>query len=79
MNTSKPAFNNHLNLFQINESDISTTNSVYIPVYSITNIHENQVPLEFNVCLKLFFYKLNGFKPRLIFIYFRYLDYLEYI
>jgi hypothetical protein len=47
--TAKPGYSSHLDLFNLSESDISNTNSIYVPVYSQTNIREDQTPLEFQV------------------------------
>jgi len=46
---AKSGYSSHLDLFQQPESDVSNTNSLFIPVYSLTNIRESDVPLEFNV------------------------------
>jgi hypothetical protein len=48
----RPGYSSHLDLFQLSDSDISNTNSIYVPVYSQTNIREDQIPLEFQVSVK---------------------------
>lgn len=54
---SKPAISSHLDLFSLSSSDVSTTNSLYVPVYTSTSLSEAAAPLEFNVTSNIFIYK----------------------
>jgi hypothetical protein len=58
----RPGYSSHLDLFQLSDSDIPNTNSIYVPVYSQTNIREDQIPLEFQVSVKqgLFLFTLTN-------------------
>jgi uncharacterized protein (UPF0333 family) len=52
---SKPAASSHLNLFTVDNSDISATNSFFVEVFPTTSVSEATAPIEFNVMIKIYY------------------------